>query len=503
VNLRAVGWLLGCVLLLFASFLLVPGVVALLHGEDVVARAFALSSGACVAGGGLLIVLNRGSTLNAEGRLDYFRREGLAVVGLTWILAGVAGALPFLASDYLTSPVDAFFEAASGFTTTGSTILRSEAVDALPRGLAFWRSFMHWLGGIGIVMVFVVLFPTGGRSLFRSEVPGIAREASRQRVRDSALALLRIYVVLTTVQIVLLRLAGLGWFDAVLHSFSTLATGGFSNHSTSIAWFGSWVVEAIVIVFMFAAGMNFAIYDAALRQGPRSAWRLALESSEVRWYAGIAAVSTAAIALSLWLWGGSNGDPASVLPDYSSFLLSLRDAAFNVVSLQTSTGFGTADYDLWPHFCRVLLMLLAVVGACAGSTGGGVKVVRVLIVAKAALRGLLQFARPRAINVVRIDGETLDEGVVASVTGYFGLWVLVLLCGTLSLCLLGLDPVGAMTAVIATLNNVGPGLSGVGPAMNFADVPAPGKLILSLLMILGRLEFYALAVLLQPAFWRR
>ncbi|HVS18491.1 MAG TPA: TrkH family potassium uptake protein [Planctomycetota bacterium] len=502
-NLRAVGWLLGCVLLLLASFLLVPAVVALFHGENVVARACSLSALTCVIGGGLLVLLNRGSTLNAEGRLDYFRREGLAVVGLTWLLAGVGGALPYLFSGYLTSPVDAFFEAASGFTTTGSTILRPEQIDGLPKGLSFWRSFTHWLGGIGIVMVFVVLFPTGGRSLFRSEVPGIAREASRQRVRDSALALVRIYVGLTAAQVVLLRLSGIDWFDAVLHAFATLATGGFSSHSSSIAYFGSWVVELIMIVFMFAAGLNFAIYDATLRLGPRSAWRLALGSSEIRWYAGIAAGSTAAIALALWLWGGSNGDAAVPLPDYSSFLLSLRDAAFNVVSIQTSTGFGTADFDRWPQFCRVLLMILAVIGACAGSTGGGIKIVRFLIVGRAALRGLRQFARPRAINVVRMDGETLDEGVVASVTGYFALWVLVLLGGTLALCLLGLEPVGSMTAVLATLNNIGPGLAGVGPYMNFAELPAVGKVLLSVLMILGRLEFYAMAVLLLPDFWRR
>jgi trk system potassium uptake protein TrkH len=322
-------------------------------------------------------------------------------------------------------------------------------------------------------------------------------------VRDSALALVRIYTGLTALQVILLRVAGLDWFDSIIHAFGTLATGGFSNHSTSIAYFGSWGVEAIMIVFMFAAGLNFAIYDATLRLGLRPAWRLAMGSSEVRWYAGIVAASTAAIAISLWLWGGSNGAADADLPDYSSFLLSLRDSVFNVVAMQTSTGYGTADFDRWPQFCRVLLMILAVIGACAGSTGGGIKVVRFLIVGRAALRGLRQFARPRAINVVRIDGVTLHESVVASVTGYFGLWVLVLLGGTLALCLLGVEPLSAATAALAALNNIGPGLNAVGPSLNFADIPSLGKLLLALLMLVGRLEFYALAVLILPDFWRR
>lgn len=502
-NLRAVAFLLGCVHLLLAVILLVPAAVGFGYGEAGAARACLLSALVAAGVGSVLVLSNRGATLSAEGRLDYFRREGLAVVGLSWLVSGVVGALPFLFSGFLKSPVDAFFESASGFTTTGSTILSGAQIDSLPQALAFWRSFTHWLGGVGIVMVFVVLFPTGGRSLFRSEVPGIAREASRQRVRDSAIALLRIYVGLTALQVVLLWLAGLGWFDAVVHAFGTLATGGFSNHSASIAHYRSWVVEAIVIAFMFAAGINFAIYDSALRLGPRRGWKLAVGSTEVRWYAGLMLASIAVLVASLWFWGGSNGRGGGGLPDYRSFLLALRDSTFSVVSIQTSTGYGTADFDRWPELCRVLLMLLAVVGACAGSTGGGLKVVRFLIVTKAALRGIRQFARPRAINNVRIDGETLDEGVVASVTGYFGIWVVVLLGGTLALCATGIEPLSSATAVLATLNNIGPGLNLVGPTMNFGEMSVFAKVLLSLFMIVGRLEFYAVVILFMPDFWRR
>ncbi len=502
-NLRAVGWLLGCVMLLLSGFLVAPALVSIAYDELVSTRSFILTSILAALLGVVLVWFNRGSTLTEEGRVDYFRREGLAVVGLTWLFVAAVGAVPFLISGVIDSPVDAFFESTSGFTTTGSTILVAEEIDQMPKGMAFWRMFTQWLGGIGIVMVFVVLFPTGGRSLFRSEVPGIKREASRQRVRDSALALVRIYIGLTVIQVALLKAAGLDWFDAVTHAFTTLATGGFSTHSESVAAFGSVAVELVMILFMFGAGVNFAIYDTVLRLGPRRGWKLAVASGEMRAYVGMIVGSTVLIAVALWFWGGSNGTIGSTLPDYRTFWLCARDSLFSVVSLQTSTGFGTADFDRWPEFCRVLLMLLALVGACAGSTGGGLKVVRFLIVAKAALRGIRRFARPRAIHSLRIDDQTLDERVVASVTGYFGLWVTVALVGTLCLSAFGIDLETSATSVLATLNNIGPGLSMVGPTQSFASMPALAKLMLSLFMILGRLEFYAVVILLVPSFWRK
>jgi trk system potassium uptake protein TrkH len=502
-NLRAVGWLLGCVLLLLSGFLVVPAFVSFAYSELSSIRAFVLTSLLAAVVGAGMVWFNRGSTTTEEGRIDYFRREGLAGVGMTWLLVAAVGAVPFLIAGVIDSPVDAFFESASGFTTTGSTILLAEEIDGMSKGMAFWRMFTQWLGGIGIVMVFVLLFPTGGRSLFRSEVPGIKREAGRQRVRDSALALVRIYLGLTVIQVALLKVAGLDWFDAVTHSFTTLATGGFSTHSESVAFFDSAAVEMVIVLFMFGAGVNFAIYDTVLRVGPRRGWRLAITSGEVRTYVGMIVASTALIAVALWFWGGSNGTIGSTLPDYRVFWLSVRDSLFSVVSLQTSTGFGTADFDRWPEFCRALLMFLALVGACAGSTGGGLKVVRILIVAKAALRGIRRFARPRAIHSLRIDDQTLDERVVASVTGYFGLWVIITLFGTLCLSAFGIDLETSLTSVLATLNNIGPGLSMVGPTQSFATMPALAKLMLSLFMILGRLEFYAVVTLLVPTFWRK
>ena len=515
-NLKAVGWLLGCVLLLFAGFMLVPAVVSAWYGERQAFEGCIWSAVVTAAAGGILSILCMGSTVTTDGRVDYFRREGLAAVGLAWLGGCVAGALPFLFSGTFSSPTDAFFESASGITTTGSTILTGDAIDALPMGIAFWRSFTHWLGGVGIVLVFVVLFPAGGRSLFRSEVPGISREAVQHRVRDSALGLVRVYVGLTLAQVALLWIFGMReaehpLFESFLHAFGTLATGGFSNHSASVAFFDSWKVELVIIVFMFGAGINFAVYDTFLRQGFRRAWQLAKGSAEVRLYTAIVFGSTAVIALVLWFWGGSNGDPTSDLPNYASLLLSLRDSLFAVISVQTSTGYGTANFDLWPDFCRMLLMLLAFIGACAGSTGGGLKMIRFMIMAKAAIAGIQRFSRPRAIHAVRVGDQRLEDSMVGMVMAYCGLWILIFMIGTMMLAGMDLQPDGvhqdqvlliAATSVLATLNNIGPGLAAVGPAENFAFMPDAAKLLLSFLMILGRLEFYAIVVLFVPRFWR-
>lgn len=504
-NLRAVAWLLGCVGLILAAFLLAPAAVALYYGEPRGLNACLASAAVSAAAGGALVWAFRGSRLTEDGRPNFFRREGLAVVGLSWLVAGVLGALPYMFSGLLASPVDAVFEAVSGFTTTGSTILSAEQIDSLhldARALGFWRSFTHWLGGFGIVMVFVVLFPTGGRSLFRSEIPGISREAGHQRVRDSAMTLMKIYVGLSALELVLLVLAGMGWFDAALHTFGTIATGGFSDYSTSVAHFASFKVELIIGLFMFVAGINFAYYDLALRKGVLQGWRAILGSSEVRIYTLLTFGSIVVLATVLWFWGGSNGDAASALPDYRSYWRAMRDSFFQVICLETSTGYGTADFDQWPQVCRVWLMVLCVVGACAGSTGGGVKVVRFIIVAKAALRGVRHFIRPRAVQTVRVDGVALDDAVVSSITGYFVLWIFVFLGGTVFLAAYGIDLETASTAVVATLNNIGPGLGHVGPTQNFAALPDLVKILLTVFMILGRLEFYAVVALFVPGFWK-
>ena len=505
-NLRAVLWLLGRVLLLLAVFQLVPVAVAGLYGEWAELQAFAACALVTTFFGAVAVFRNRSATQTAEGRPDFFRREGLAAVGVSWIVVPILGALPYLATGVAPAPIDALFESVSGFTTTGATILSPESIDGLPRSVGLWRSFTHWLGGIGIVLVFVLLFPLGGRSLFRSEVPGIAREASAHRVRDAAYGLARTYLALTLIEMGLLMLCGLDLLEATNHAFSTVSTGGFSTHSESIAYYTSWAIEAVLVVFMLLAGVNFGFYDNFLRGNGRNALRAAFRSSELRAYLGLMLAGTLIVAFFLWFWGGSNGDPIAAqtagLPDYSSLMLSLRDASFAVAAVQTSTGFATADFDRWPDVCRMLLMFLAFVGACAGSTGGGLKVVRFLIVAKAAFVGVQRFSRPRAIYGVRINGESVDDGLVESLMAYFGLWFLVFLVSAVALTGMGMSLVGASTASLAALNNIGPGLEVVGPAQNFGALPGLAKALLGVLMLLGRLEFYALVVLIVPRFWR-
>jgi trk system potassium uptake protein TrkH len=502
-NHRAVGWLLGCVSLLLAGFLLVPAVIGYIYDEPHAALDFLYSSGVSAVFGASLILLNRGRTLTAEGKPDYFRREGLAAVGLSWLLVSLLGSLPYLLTETMTSVVDAFFETASGFTTTGSTVLTDEGIEGMSHAIGFWRSFTHWLGGFGIVMVFVVLFPTGGRSLFRSETPGISREAGHQRVRDSALGLMRIYVGMSLAEFLLLWLLEMTPFDAAIHTFGTISTGGFSTHADSIAYFMSWKIELVIGIFMFAAGINFAFYDLAFRTGARRGWNALWKSLEFRVYAGIIFGSVLLVATVLWIWGGGGGAPESGLPDYRHYPQALRDSFFQVISLQTGTGYATADFDQWPQFCRILLMGLCVIGACAGSTCGGLKVIRLVIVARAALRGVQAFVRPRAIHEVKVDGHVLEEGVVGAVTGYFILWILVFFGGVLALSGYGIELEDAGAAVLATLNNVGPGLGRVGPSVNYAGFPDGVKLLLSIFMILGRLEFYAVVALFVPGFWRR
>jgi trk system potassium uptake protein TrkH len=505
----AITALIGRMLLLLAALMLAPAVVGLGYGEHEAALACVASAAIVGLLGSAAYLLKRSALEGKGGALDsvgVHRREGLAVVGLTWVVGGVCAALPFLLAGTLRSPIDAIFEAISGLTTTGSTVMTGEQIDGMSHAIAFWRSFTHWLGGFGIVMVFVVLFPTGGRSLFRSEIPGIAREAGRQRVRDSAVSLLWVYLGLSVVQFVLLHLVGeMGLFDAALHTFGTIATGGFSNYSESVAHFGSFRVELIIGVFMFLAGINFAYYQLALEKGWagwRRAWREAVGSTEVRVYTGLTFGSILMIGTVLWFWGGSNGAEGSDLPDYRSYLQALRDAFFQVICLETSTGYGTADFDRWPQVCRIWLMMLAVIGACAGSTGGGVKVVRYIIAAKAAMRSIRALIRPRALYVVRVDGESLDDAVVSGITGYFVLWIFVFLGGTVFMAVYGIDLESAATAVVATLNNIGPGLGVVGPTLNFAELPVLVKALLTVFMILGRLEFYAVVALFVPSFWR-
>jgi trk system potassium uptake protein TrkH len=482
VNLRPVSQFLGRLLLLLAASMLLPGLVSLVYRELATATAFALAAAVTVAAGALMV------RLGGEG--EVWRREGVLIVAGGWILASIFGALPFIFTGTLLSPVDALFEAASGFTTTGATVLT--AIEGADRGLLFWRSFTQWLGGMGIIVLFVALLPElgpGARFLYKLEVPGPTAEALSPRIRDTALVLWRLYLGLTVAETALLMVCGLDLYDALTHTFTTLSTGGFSPYNDSIAAYTSPWVHLVIIVFMVIAGGNFSLYFG-LRT--RRGWNL-LRDYEFRFYLLMLTVTTLVVAADLH-W--RHDVPASAGRN-------LLDAAFQVVSIATTTGFATADFEQWPHFSRLLLVALMFVGGCAGSTSGSMKVMRMLIGIRAALREVRITFSPSSVVTIIVGGKVVPEGVVKSVAGFFILFLTSWGVATILLATSGHDPVTAGSAAIATLGNVGPGLGAVGPVENFAFFTGWQKLLMVLLMWLGRLEVYSIAALFSFAFWRR
>lgn len=473
---------LGRLVLLLGAALLLPALVALFYGEGNDALAFLSSSGLTALSGGVMMLLGRGAD-------DMYRREGILIVVGGWVLASVFGAVPYLLTGTLGHPVDALFEAASGFTTTGATIFTD--IEAHGRAVLFWRSFTQWLGGMGIIVLFVALLPElgpGARYLYKLEVPGPTAEALRPRIRDTASILWRIYLMLTAAETVLLMLCGLDLYDALTHTFTTLSTGGFSPRADSIAAFESPFVHVVIIVFMIAAGTNFSLYYG-LRK--RRGWNL-LQDIEFRIYLTILGVASLVVMATLWLSGTYELGGWLVL-----------DSLFQVVSITTTTGFATADFETWPHFLRVLLVTLMFVGGCAGSTAGSMKVMRMVVGLKAAFREVRLIFSPSTVLAVIVGGKAVPNPVVRSVMGFFILFLTSWGLGAVLLTLGGASPVTAASASIATLGNIGPGLEAVGPVENFSFFSAPEKLLMVVLMWLGRLEVYAIAAVVTLRFWRR
>lgn len=418
---------------------------------------------------------------------DLFRRDGVLIVVGAWILASLTGAIPYWVGDVLPNPIDALFESASGFTTTGATVLRD--IEAAGRPILFWRSFTQWLGGIGIVVLFVALLSElgpGARFLFKLEVPGPKAEVFHDRVQDTAIALGRVYLVLSLAELVVLMALGLNAFEALTHTFSTVSTGGFSPHPDSISRF-SPLVRLTITFFMAAAGVNFALYYSLARRRDIRVFR----DAEFRTYLWIIAGATALITLSLFAHG--NG---------ASFQL-LADALFQVVSILTTTGFATVDFDAWPDPARTLLVTLMVLGGCAGSTAGGFKISRAVIAWHAAMREVRLTYGPNSVIAVALGRISVPEDSVRSVVALFFLWIAAWGAGTLALSIGDVDIVTAGTASIATLSNIGPGLGQVGPTGDFAFFSSGQKIVMIFLMWLGRLEFFAVLALLQPRFWTR
>lgn len=481
-NLRAVAALLGRLLGILAASQVLPLLWSLRFVEMDAALAFLISGGLAGATG---LVLHRMAQPHTQ---ELYRREGILIVVGGWFLASLFGALPYLLSGEIPDFAGALFESASGFTTTGASVLTD--IEAMGRGMLFWRSLTQWLGGLGIIVLFVALLSElgpGARFLYRLEMPGPTAEVLQPRVRESAVALWKIYLTLTLGETVLLVFAGLGPYDALTHSLSTLSTGGFSPRAASIAAFDSALVEIIVIVFMVLAGANFSLYYT-LRHGRFNLCR----DREFTVYIVLLAASSGIIAWKLVRMNQIT-DP----------LEALRTSAFQVVSLATTTGFASADFDRWPDSARALLLGLMVIGGCAGSTAGGLKVMRALVGFKAAVREARIIFSPNAVLPVSVGGAIVPNSVCSSVAGFLILYFFTLLLGSLLLTLGGSDLLTAASATVACLGNVGPGIADVGPVENFARFAAWEKLFLVLLMWLGRLEILAIAALTSAAFWRR
>ena len=477
-NFKLVLRITGFTLLIEAAAMLLPMGVALLYGESPIPFLSAI-----------LIILAAAAVpvLLFKPKPDFFAREGFFTVGLIWVLFGVFGALPFWFSGQFGPYVDCFFETISGFTTTGATILT--AIEGLPMGLLFWRSFTHWLGGMGVLVLTAALLPFLGISsnhLIRAESPGPVKSKLMPRASQSSKILYAIYLALTAVEAVLLRLAGLGWYDAVTHAMSTAGTGGFSRMNASVGAFGNPAVEIIITVFMLLFSVNFTVYFLILTGKARQA----LKSDELRFFLIMVALATAAIA-----W--------NIRDLYQGVGECVRYAAFQVASIVSTTGFSSANYDLWPEFSKMLLVVLTFIGACAGSTGGGIKCSRILILIRSAAREVRSIIHPRAVSVVRLDGAPLPEATLHTTQCYF-IINLFLVFG--AAVVVGLDNFSfgtTLTAVITCISNVGPGLELVGPAGNFAAFSVLSKLALSFLMVLGRLEMYPILVLFSRSAWKR
>ena len=416
------------------------------------------------------------------------QREGMAIVAVGWAAIGLFGALPFYFSDPTFLFVDAFFESVSGFTTTGSSILTH--IEGLSQGLLFWRSFIQWLGGMGIIVLSIAILPflgVGGMQLYKAEVPSPVPDKLKPRIRDTAVILWKVYALFTLAEVVLLLLGGMGLFDAMNHAFTTMPTGGFSTKNASVAHFDSVYIDVVITLFMLLAGINFSLHYQLLKGRPLAFWK----DSECRFYLAMCLILTLVVGVNIY---------RTVYPDP---LQALRYAAFQVVSIVTTTGFATADYELWPAMSQIILFLCMFVGASAGSTGGGMKCLRIMLCFKYSYKELFSMIHPRAVTHIKIGGKTVPEDVVRSVLGFLALYMVLFAVSTVGLAGTGVDFVTALSAVAATIGNIGPGFGMVGPVDNFAQIPYLGKWLLAWCMLLGRLEIYTLIILIVPEFWRK
>ena len=480
-NFKMIAYIIGNLLKVEAGLLLLPMFVALVYGDDTI-PAFAIT---------ILLLLAVGIPLSwrCPKNRSMYVREGFFIVGISWLLLSLFGALPFMISGEIPRLVDAFFETVSGFTTTGASILTD--VEAMCNSMLFWRSFTHWVGGMGVLVFMLAILPqTDAQTLYimKAEVPGPTCGKLVSKVRQTALILYAIYLVMTIVLILLLVVGGMPVFDSMLHAFGTAGTGGFGIKATSVAYYDSAYLDGVIGIFMVLFGVNFNLYYLVLLTGGISA---ALKSEELHWYLAIIAAATGFITL-------------DILPQYGGDLLhSFRYAFFQVSSIITTTGYTTADYSLWPVFSQTILVLIMFVGAMAGSTGGGIKVSRVAILFKNAVGGVRTILSPRSVRALKFEGKPLDHQTLAGIHTYFTVYMLLFAASVLVLSLDQYDHVSNVTAVASCFNNVGPALGVCGPLGSYDPFNDLSTWVLSFDMLAGRLELFPLLMLFSPATYRR
>lgn len=477
-NLKMTTYILGRMLGVEALVLLIPAVVAGCYGESIFP--FLIT---CVI---LLIPFLVAGVKKPENTTIY-GKDGFVIIACAWILWSIFGALPFVISGSIPSFVDAFFETVSGFTTTGSTILTD--IASLPKGINFWRCLTHWIGGMGVlvfVMVIVSLEEKNSMHLMRAEVPGPETDKLVPRAQSSARILYGMYLVLTIVEVILLYLGGMDLYDSVIHSFSTAGTGGFNNRNNSVAFYDSAYIDGVITVFMILFGINFNMYYFLILKKVKAVFK----NEEVRAYLGIIAAATIAITI-------------NILNIYGDILHAFRYAVFQVASVITTTGFATADYNLWPEFSKCILLCIMVIGACAGSTGGGMKVSRILIICKSIAKEMKQIIHPKSVSIVKVNGKKVGGETLHNVYIYVLAYVFILIVSVLLVSLNNFDFATTFSGVLTTINNVGPGIAAVGPVGNFSAFSNLSKIVFCFDMLVGRLEIFPFLVLFSPDLWKR
>lgn len=481
-NGRAVAHLITYLLLMIGLGIAACGLVSL-YFDDPAPAPFALFLSAA-----LTLAVAAVGHVSTRGPVELSWRDGIGVGTLGWIAAMLFGALPYLFSGVIREPVSALFETISGFSTTGASVLAT--LEPLPKGILLWRATTHFLGGMGILVLCVAILPIlggGGMQLYRAEVAGPSKDRLTPRIASTAKLLWGVYALITLAEIVLLRLGGMPWFDSVCHSFATLATGGFSTRTASIAAYNSLYIEIVIVVFMLIGATNFALHYRLLRGDARGVFR----DSELRFFMGFWLIGCLLVTLVTW---------HSVYPSLGA---ALRNSVFSFTSLSTTTGFATADFDQWPATAKMILLLAMLVGGCVGSTGGGIKHMRILVAFKKIARRVRLFMYPQAVMQIKVNGEAVEDDIVSMILGYIVLYLVTMAIAAAVMTVFTKDLLAAVSSVIATMGGVGPGLGLVGPMQNYGAIPAGGKLVLILCMLLGRLEFYTLLALFFPSFWKK